>query len=408
MRSPTTDAGEKTPRSRGGLARRVVGQVLPRLVRPAPRRVCFASVPDFGDSAFAQYRHLLETRTDLEFVWLLHDRTMRHRVEAHFRRRAGDRGHTLRVVDWNRPTAYLAYLRASVVFHTHGAFNFSPSVGGRREVSLWHGMPLKVIGLLEEQGPWQHDVSGDLHLATSRMFQYVVAAAFGVGVDRVVVSGLPRTDVLKGLASPEHDKSAICAALDIDRRRELVVWLPTHRTDGPAGPSRSFLDDVDPTLLASLLDACAAKDCQLVVKPHPLDALADGAIEGLARHPALTVVPLDRWKSSEIELYDVLAAAGGLITDISSVLVDFLHTGRPMATFGFDEAAYERRTVVPLAPLSQCAALGDLTDRASVDRFVTRVARAERVELPDDDIARWLIEDTDIGSSEVVARAAGL
>lgn len=384
------------------------GRVLPRVVRPRRHQVCFASVPDFSDSAYAQYRHLLENRSNLHFVWLLHDLDLRARVVRHFEEAAGDRGHSLRVVDWSRPVAYYEYLRSSVVFHTHGAFNFSRSSAGRCVVSLWHGMPIKVIYRLAPKGEWHHDVSGDIHIASSRMYQCVIAAAFGVDVQSVLLSGLPRADVLKGRVAPERDKSTVCSVLGVDPTRELVVWLPTHRRDDPARPRRSFADDVDATLLTHLLDACAHRNQHVVVKPHPYDELVGSAIEQFSQHPALTIVSNQAWKASALQLYDLVAAASGLVTDISSILVDYLHTGRPLGTFAFDEETYGRETVVPIGPLLRSAAVTHLADHASVDDFVSRVAAGEVVELPRRDIGSWLVEDGDIDSCETIANAAGL
>lgn len=385
---------------------RGLGSVLPSLVRPRSQQVCFASIPDFSESAYALYRHLLETRSDLDFVWLLHDVDAEGRIREHFEMNAGERGHSLQIVDWKRPQAYIAYLRSSVVFHTHGVFNFSRPQRDRTVVSLWHGMPIKVIGALERGGPWRHDVGGDLHIATSRLFRYVIAAAFDAPVDRVLLTGLPRADVLKGIADPEHDKVAICTALGVDSDEHVIVWLPTHRTDG--AHTGSFVDDVDHSLLAELLDSCSRSGCRVVVKPHPYDRFQAGSLGELSEHPALLVVEAEAWSSCGVQLYDLLSASCGLITDISSVLVDYLHTGRPMAMFAFDEDAYGRETVLPLAPLVGSPSLATLDGKTNIATFVAAVTTDTPVRRSPSDVAAWLVEDGDIHASEAIACAVGL
>lgn len=395
-------------RSVRDVARALIGMLGPRLVPPRPTQVCFASIPDFTDSALAIYSHLLRTRRRLRFVWLVHDRAVQSRIDGHLRDLRLRNGHTLEVKSWNHPATYLAYLRSRVVFHTHGAFSFTRPSAGRTVVSLWHGMPLKAIGALDVEGLWRDDVQGDVHLASSRFFRYVISSAFEVSPRSVLVCGLPRNDVLKGMVPPVTDRAEVAGRLGIDADAAILLWMPTHRRDRDGTVARSFLDDIAPARLAALLSACERGKCQLVVKLHPYDDTDAERRSLLAAHRSVTVLRSQEWARTAVDVADLLAAGDGLITDISSVLVDHLHTGRPTGVFGLEEAAYERDTVVPMAPLASSSAITWLRTAEEVEAFVGAVTRRSVLEVPSDDLAHWLNEDHDVCASEHIAQNVGL
>ena len=69
----------------------------------------------------------------------------------------------------------------------------------------------------------------------------------------------------------------------------------------------------------------AAHNITLVLKPHPL-APIDLPVEG----KGLRVLRQSDVEVSGVSLYEVLAAVDGLVTDASSVWIDYLLVGRPV------------------------------------------------------------------------------
>lgn len=387
-------------------AAEVIGRAASRLVRPRPTQVCFASLPDFSDSAFAVYRHVATTRDGLDLVWLVKDARTADRIRQHFSSLSPGTGNGLEIRRWNSVRGFLSFLRSRVVFHTHGAFNFTRPSPARTVVSLWHGMPLKAIGALDATGSWRGGVWGDVHVATSRLFRTVQSAAFEVSPSSVVVTGLPRCDVLKGRVPADHDAAQVRAALGLPEHGRIVLWMPTHRaTSVRAVGSSSSLDGVDPALLELLLDACADERCHLIAKLHPYDTADQRTAAALAEHPAARLLSADQWASTGIQLYDLVAAADGLVTDLSSVLVDFLHTGRPIALLGSD---LDRDLTIPRASLAGSVAVSELDSAGSVRTFVEAVAQGQRCFVPPGDVAWLLNEDSSICSSERLCRLAGI
>lgn len=385
----------------------IADAVAQRLVKPDPRRICYASEPDYADNARAMYRHLLETRHGLEHVWLLRDMSLAEQLRADFDR-AASAGHVLRVEPWGM-RSYLTFLRASRVFHTHGLFGFARPRAGRRTISLWHGMPVKAIRRLHAGNSVLLPIGGSHHVASSSFFRYVVASAFGADPATVLVSGLPRNDVLKGFLPPEHDREEIAARLGLRAHRPWLLWMPTHRSEPDfrgTAPARNFLEATNPALVDALVSACRDADVELVVKLHVLDTLNDSevALPG----PAATVVHSAHWQALGIALYDLVAASDGLVTDISSIFIDYLHTRRPIGVLGFDPGMYTRDTVFSPEVLLRCDAASDLASEEDVARFVRSVEAREVCPVDTDDTAKLLNEDGELCSAEVIACAVGL
>jgi CDP-glycerol glycerophosphotransferase (TagB/SpsB family) len=91
--------------------------------------------------------------------------------------------------------------------------------------------------------------------------------------------------------------------------------------------------------LSALLTGLRDRGIQLVIKPHPMDA-EERRWEG-----AVTVHDADLVRAG-VGAYDLLARSRGLVTDYSSVWVDYMLLDRPLAFFVPDRDSYTR-TLVP-------------------------------------------------------------
>lgn len=215
----------------------------------------------------------------------------------------------------------LAYWRARVVVHTHGIYGSRRTSRRKVFVNIWHGMPIKRLESSSDVGRNQTDLT----IATSPVHAENLAATWGLPLDRVAITGLPRNDVLVST-----DGGAPPAALqEITGGRPLVVWLPTYRSavgdaevDGVDTGNVSQFAGGTPEAVNEML---AGLGLHAILKAHPL-----------APRPELTRLSnLDVWAerdlvASGLTLYQLLAHADYLISDHSSVWIDFLLTQRPM------------------------------------------------------------------------------
>gem|GEM_PF-2397627 len=398
-------------RLRGALlpALRVLDAVAQRVVPVRDRRVLYASMPDYADSAHPVFHHLVETRRDLEHVWLVRRPEVADRIREEFAAAGGaTRGHRLVVLPWTM-RSYVRFLRCRYVFHTHGVYGFSPPRRGRIQVCLWHGMPVKAIRRLHRGDHGYYPVHGTYHLATSSFFRYVIAGVFDAHPDDVLVSGLPRTDVLKGKSAPGHDRTAIAAQLGLDPGKRWVLWMPTHRSEpGAVGTAakQTFLEAVDPDLVDALDAAAGRNGAEVIVKLHPFDLLNDQQVDLGRDHLRLLTAP--QWEATGIQLYDLVAASDSLITDVSSIFIDYLHTGNPIGVLGFEPETYTRETLFDPALLLRCTAAHALSDPAAIEEFMAGMSKPAVEPSGAGDLSVVFNEDQAIASTAHVVDVVGL
>jgi len=237
------------------------------------------------------------------------------------------------------------YHRAGWVIFTHGCFSAWTPSPRQTVVNIWHGMPIKRIGLYDGKEP--EDLPRFHYtIAQDARFQGIMAGAFGVDRDQVLIAEHPRIDMLRG------DSGAVTAAFPPHER--LLVWLPTYRAS-VTGDVRIDGDEdasifADPSRLARIDVLCRTHRVLCLVKPHPMARVDPRVFEGFR---ALVLVDDDdlRWRG--LSLYELLAASDLLITDVSSVYFDYKALRRPVLLYCPDLRAYAatRGFVAPIETL---------------------------------------------------------
>jgi CDP-glycerol glycerophosphotransferase (TagB/SpsB family) len=251
-----------------------------------------------------------------------------------------------------------AYWRARVVIHTHGLYGSVAGAPSKRFLNVWHGMPIKRL-------PVSAEVSRqtDRTVATAAIHARHLAETWGLDEAQVAITGLPRNDVLH--PSRRGQRPARLQALAGDR--PIVVWLPTFRTAGSAdavdgveaGTVTQFAG-ASPQRVAAMMGRLGAFG---IVKPHPLAPRAEAsALEGLAVWTERDLA------DAGLTLYHLLAHADVLVSDHSSVWVDFLLTGRPMVFAVSDLEEYRRSRGFYFDDIEALLPGPLVTDLASLER----------------------------------------
>lgn len=224
--------------------------------------------------------------------------------------------------------AHVLALTAETTFYTHGLFNAVTPADNRLVVNLWHG-----------DGP---KLAKDTHLFRSTV---VVAGTALWGAQRTVRFGLPRENVAV-VGNPRVDqltaapRAEVLSRLGLDPDRRTILWLPTFRT-GAAADGRTWFDTDTLSghagvgdLVDALSGAAGEHSIQLLVKPHPLDNDTYAALD-------VEVLAHDRLREAGVPLYALLGAADAIISDVSSVWVDYLTLDRPIGFYLPDLEALE-------------------------------------------------------------------
>jgi CDP-glycerol glycerophosphotransferase (TagB/SpsB family) len=236
-------------------------------------------------------------------------------------------------------------------------------------------MPVKQLERDGTVGLHQTDVT----IATAPVHAEHLAETLQLSIDQVALTGLPRNDVLAREPGPMEPWLAALTA-----GRPLVVWLPTFRSTA-IGTPRQDGDDIGTvtqfegadleTIDAVMRDLGA----HCLIKPHPLAPQPEGS-----SLPNVTVISEVELRSvNETTLYNVLAHADVLVTDHSSVWIDFLLTRRPILFTISDLDAYSESRGFYFSNLEEVLPGPVVTDMAQLRSALESV-------LGDDD--RWTAE----------------
>lgn len=225
-----------------------------------------------------------------------------------------------------------AFLTAEASLFTHGMFGSPRRVRRKIMVNLWHGGGFKGSIMCDAAG--RPAIHSDFLVASSSQFGHELARQCQLPEGGLLITGNPRTDQFR------RNEKVDLSALGIDGGRPFVVWMPTFRHNKGHGLSASW-SEMDECHAASPNEEMAknvrmlatSHGIDVVVKPHPQDAeLRD--IEGAV------VVSNDDLQCAGIQLYELLGASAGLITDYSSVWIDYLGLDRPIGFVVPDEDGY--------------------------------------------------------------------
>ncbi|MDN3494721.1 CDP-glycerol glycerophosphotransferase family protein [Planococcus sp. APC 4015] len=245
--------------------------------------------------------------------------------------------------------------RARIVVVTHGFGDVNRyAVSGAVIAQLWHGIPLKRIGLDSPETlrvpRVLRPVSGMARRVLSAMFRGAaqridvlpaashlvrgrLESAFALPDARVPVTGEPRVDVLSQGTVDSRRAAARTLIDDVagtSGATRLVLYAPTWR-DG----------DVDPAIPTAgewrrIVEVLERRDAVLLVRSHPLGAgdYAPGFETDRVRAFGSDLVP---------DVTPALPALHALVTDYSSLVFDAALVSVPVVFLAPDVEAYARR-----------------------------------------------------------------
>lgn len=307
-------------------------------ITPKRNKIVLRGIPDIEDQCLAVLMALARRRYGGEIILLVRAELAEPELLL---ARYGLGKIRLKLCRTPGLAAIFHFVTARHVFFTHGCYsqgdwgNYRPPAH-KTVVNMWHGMPIKTIWRLLPT-PLEAP-QANLLLATSPLFQKIMIEASGMEPDSVRVLGLPRNDLLHH-RSPEAEG----AIRELAGEFPWILYLPTYRksTEGFITEDGVEHDSVlamsGPEIRA--LDEWLEKNRRrLIVKAHPMSIHAGLFLERKTTN--ITVIS-ERWLvEHQLTLYILAGLSSGLITDISSIAVDYLLLGNPVFIYFPDRAEY--------------------------------------------------------------------
>ena len=282
----------------------------------------FESAPDFADNSRGFWEYL-KNNENVDTFWCVRDENMCRRMQ--------EKG--IRCALFGTDEANEMIERADCFITSSFEFAYAKRKN-QIHVSAWHGFPLKLIGYFDSASPNTDFMNlkvitaqSDIITATSRTCQLNMSGMLSVDPNKVKVTGFPRNDLLY----TENGKENLKKLLNVDLNSKFIFYLPTMRKglkdEGKQFEDNIFnYDDYDVQALDAFL---AENNAYIVAKFHFADQ--EYYKKNNFEIPKRMIL-LDTSTMNEqlLTIYHIMNAFDILITDYSSVYVDYLLLDRPI------------------------------------------------------------------------------
>lgn len=294
---------------------------------PLKKTMIFESHSDYSDNSKALFNEVISQGLNKEYkiIWLVDDVNKFRHVDI-------KNVEFLQVSDKSnikkfrqRVKVNLAILRCKYYFFSHRNFAISKPKESQVYFNLTHGTPLKDTSKIN------YSIETNSYiLSTSKFSASLVSKAHQNEKDKIEVLGFPRNDFL-------FEDSNYLKKLNISKEdfNKVVIWMPTFRRHKLGGRNDSGADEmtIDIPIIKndkdwqSLNTSLLKHKILLIIKPHPAQDLKHFKV---ATKSNLKIVTNEDLSKKSIELYNLLGSCDAMITDYSSVYMDYLLLDRPI------------------------------------------------------------------------------
>lgn len=204
-------------------------------------------------------------------------------------------------------------------------------------IQVWHACgAFKAFGFsrLSREGCWPQDSRShrtyDYCLVSSRKVAKHYAEAFGMNVDRVIATGVPRTDIFFDEAYKREIRAKIFSTYPMLKDKKVILFAPTFRGSSKKEGNYPHYRFDYKKIFESFGD-----EYRIIIKHHP-HVNNKPVIENEYKDRVIDL-------SKNEELNELLFVTDILITDYSSVIFEAALLDIPMLFYAFDLDEYISR-----------------------------------------------------------------
>ena len=327
---------------------RLIGAWCQRFGKVNPRRIVLKNrqMQDFTDNTRAFFEYLIENNYNEKYekIWMVSrkkDFSHLHYKNVKFVTAENKYG-------WNSCRAYYYGGTAGYFFYTnHSADLNRYACKGQKVVNLWHGCGYKGAALENKNIPRSNTMGWfDYALVPGPVFVKTKSAYWQCAQEKILPLGYPRYD---WMLDPSNHRAKILKKLTgtDGKNKKVIIWMPTFRKSSlqgyaegeislpyelPAVPGAAAMEELD--------RHCEKAGVLLLIKKHPMQTGWKGRTEGFAN---IRYVTDEQFKKTDIPMYRLVGVCDGLISDYSSIAVDFMLLDRPLAFILTDYEEYKEK-----------------------------------------------------------------
>lgn len=299
------------------------------------------TMQDMTDNARAFYEYLIHNGKykDYRIIWMVSDKRKFRNYKyknVKFVTAESKNG-------WTSPLAYYYGAISGFFFYTNNsAYLNLHHCPGQVTVNLWHGCGYKDVPREKHENSGKSMMYFDYALVPGKAFVETKSHYWKCPKEKVLPLGYPRYD---WMLRPSASSQKIIRKLLGMEADKMLIWMPTFRNSEvlDSAESKIHLPFPLPGLkneeeLKQLDRKLGSLNTLLIIKKHPVQTDWDIREENFRNIRYVDQKLLD---AKEIQLYELISASDGMISDYSSVAVDYMLLNRPLAFVLTDMQQYK-------------------------------------------------------------------
>lgn len=291
-------------------------------ITPKRNRIVIQVFPDFEDNGVALAKQLFKSQ-DREIIFINPSKRYFEFIE---------KGTNIRVLSAKSLLSIYYLLTSKYLFFTHGSLfrNFSKN---QVTFNMWHGFGYKPVGKLIGGNA----IDANYTAVTTNNALDLFSHTFGVCTESIKVTGYPRNDRLFG-----NSREEILKKIGVNPHKFVLIWLPTYRKavvgdcrlDGFEVANPFGIENFNLQIFNEFLEV---HNAVCVLKQHPMAQIYE--IE--KKFNNIHIITDKIIHDLGITLYPILGVSDALISDVSSVIIDYLVIDKPILCFIQDLQQYK-------------------------------------------------------------------
>ncbi len=340
--------------------------------RSGPHPSQYMKGMDFDDNARALFEHMLSTGLNekYELVWIVKE-------PSEFERFERNKGVRFLSYEWahdgvkeEMDAYYHAICCARFIFFTD-AYGFARNCREDQvRVQLWHG-----CGYKSRVNYTRCEHRYEKMVVTGSAYKEIHARLFGLRDDQMIVTGCPKEDWLF-----HQSEQGVEHFIKSKKASKIIFWLPTFRETGEhlsnlneysvKGDTGLPVADTH-VKLEKLNELLIKQSAVIVVKLHPYQKRDKVKCEGYSN---IILVENEELRGLDLHINKLLGCADALISDYSSVSIDYLILNRPIGFLLDDAKDYAGSRGFIFEPLTDYLPGAELYTFEDMLRFVEEIS----------------------------------
>lgn len=313
---------------------RYLGYINPIVPKNKKKIFIYNSTPSYQNN-YAIYNYLIENNYNKDY------KIVYYMPEANKYIKQSENiilGHSLK-------GALYHFLTSKFVFFDTGNMRIKPSKK-QNVMNLWHGVPFKRIGFMSKTA--DKDMPKDLMNTFSKIIlpnsgmRDVYKQSFLLSDNQYLCTGQPRNDLLKKNIEPFEQ-----LGISKNKYSKVIMWMTTYRISKDERLRHTSNEEWSKTGLPLLIDQEVVEELSkelkknnilLIIKQHTTGKMPE---EPIVETDNIKIIEEEEYLIKGLQLYDILGKCDGLVTDYSSVFIDYLILNRPIGFVVNDIKDYE-------------------------------------------------------------------